>query len=243
MYPPRNKKLNLPQIVENYENKKSAIINKLFDYFIKKNKNLSLEEFKLFLQNKITFDSLQNFDFNKFTKNIEKEYLNQLQKTKELSTENNNLESLTANLNKSRKDNDNLENNIANDHNNLISSPQSTISNEKRMKFEILKNIKEKDDWALIAKKDYEKFLEENSNKKTQESKIKSEMNNFLYNQMQEKKDQKYKKIEENKVYYKYIKQDYDEWIKQQENIQKQKHDQIDSLIKSIENFKKCNLI
>jgi hypothetical protein len=243
MYPPRNKKPNLPQNVENYENKKSAIINRLFDYFIKKNKNLSLEEFKLFLQNKITFDSLQNFDFNKFTKNIEKEFLNQLQKTKELSTENNNLESLTANINKSLNDNHNLENNMPNDHNNLLSSPQSTISNEKRMKLEILKNIKEKDDWALIAKKDYEKFLEENSNKKTKESKIKNEMNNFLYNQMQEKKDQKYKKIEENKVYNKYIKQDYDEWIKQQENFHKEKHDQIESLKKSIENFKKCNLI
>ena len=238
MYPPRNKKPTQPHL-DNFHSKKNALIKKILDHFIKRNKTypntnkLELEGLKTFLNSYISLETLQNFEYDKFLTKIERDYReHKLKKVQEgVSSEEKQLN--TSPLENYIK----IEELVVN-----TNSPQSAGTREKKTKLEILKNLKEKDDWAIIAKKNYENLQIEMKKKKIQQNTIRKDVNKILCYQIEEKNQMKVKLSEENKAYENVIKQDYQNWVHLEEEKQREKHGKVETLVKSIDKFKNCNL-
>ena len=67
--------------------------------------------------------------------------------------------------------------------------------NNSSLKYEELKNIKEKDEWGMILKKDYDDFINEKINKLQEQAEKKKEFTHFLASQVIEKQNLKAQKI------------------------------------------------
>jgi hypothetical protein len=63
--------------------------------------------------------------------------------------------------------------------------------NNSSLKYEELKNVKEKDQWGMILKKDYDDFINEKINKLQEQAEKKKEFTHFLASQIIEKQNQK----------------------------------------------------
>jgi hypothetical protein len=87
----------------------------------------------------------------------------------------------------------------------------------KNKKLDILKNIKEKDEWGHLARKNYEEYLEELKNKKILVKNIKNQVKESLTKQVEERNSSKDKNKYIDKDFLESINRDHDEWIKKEE--------------------------
>lgn len=112
-----------------------------------------------------------------------------------------------------------------NDHNNiLIDDAYSPFI--KKDKIEELMN-KAQDQWALKAKNDYEKFLEEKRLKKIEDEEKRREVKEFLAKQIIDKQTNSNKVKETDNLYSRNVQEDYESWLK---NEQAKKLNQQDKL-------------
>lgn len=154
-------------------------------------------------------------------------------KTKENNI--NNISNLNININNSNKDpltnmlsplnvtnntNKNISSNTMNTNNFSLINPLTGKNPmmHSSLKYEELKNIKEKDEWGILTKKKHEEYVNEKINKLQAQAERKKEFTHFLANQIVEKNNQKQVKINNDQNFH-------------------------DNLIKEIENSKKSEIM
>jgi hypothetical protein len=225
------------------------------------------EDLNIYLTEKV----LQNFSYTKFIAHVEKEILKKynLQNEQkilnpvgstvdETATNNNNLKIIEneENAENAKIPNTKLNNSIPtqiNTHtfvdtkdpnikNNLtLFQPSDSPILDKNSKLENLKNIKEKDEWAIMAKKNYEKHLEEMKIKKLKQNSVEKNVKETLLNQVEERKSSKEKNKEKEKEYLNFISRDHDTWLKNEELKNFEKINKLKTLEDSRKNFSLSN--
>lgn len=233
--------------------KKETLVDKIVQLLKKKYKkfiNMTNETLVKEVNSLLTNDILLNFDFNRFMHLIENHFNFRdggsdlfVENTKDISNRK------SINLTESSNNNDylNLEA-VDSKIENKIDSPSTSPKNfnplpspyDKKTKLEELKNIKEKDNWALLAKQDYEKFLDEKRNLKKIDDKKKKEVKDFLSQQIEEKNTALKRKKENDTKFEISAKNDYDNWKLKEEIKKNEKEQKIKQMIKMRDNLVKC---
>ncbi len=110
-------------------------------------------------------------------------------------------------------------------------------------KIEELKNIKEKDEWGILAKKNYMEYLEDRISKLQQKEEKKKEITDILAKQILEKNQQKQIKLTNEEKYYEGLTKDVENW-RISEVREKEKYDhKIKDFIEKRDNVMRSNYI
>lgn len=182
------------------------------------------------LNNMITESDLKNFDYTTIIIRIEKSVLDILSKMENIEVpvglDLNKINSLIQPVQKNDTNNKITPRTIRNNnqagknqnHNASLSTNKSVDNLYKNEKVQLLKE-KASDEWALIAKLNYQKHLEAEKEKRLKEEESKRLQKQILENQIKEREIYKKKEIEENRRFYK----QQSENLKKIDQIEKQK--------------------
>jgi hypothetical protein len=195
----------------------------------------------------ITDDMLKSFDYNKFIIEVERDLINKIGNNSKSphnlqKKTNRSLEDIQygSNLLDTQEDIPNVNNktldlNIIQSSSvknfNLVAenelfeknSPTDIRKNpslspfSKNKKLDILKNIKEKDEWGHLAKKNFEEHLEEIKIKKILANNSKQQVRESLIKQVEQRKNSKDNNKFLDKDFLESINRDHEEWIKKEE--------------------------
>lgn len=236
------------------ESKKKLIVNKVLEDIKIRNKKM-LERFDLndkFLKQNINKlikeENLLGFDYSKFLSKAENELI--YQKALQLGSQYNRNYNDTSRspekneIERNKKNNTSLERSInKNNHKNYVSmtnnydniinsnSNSNTIIPVSNEKLEELKNLKEKDEWGILAKKHYEEYLEDKISKIQKKEEKKKEIVDTLARQIIEKNQQKYMKKNNDELFNKNLKQDLEIWKNKQERERENNQNKIKDFI------------
>ena len=218
------------------DSKKKLIVIKILEDLKKRHKNflellnLTDKSLKQGLNILIKDENLLTFDYSKFLNKAEQELiLNYVI----------NSNSLNKNNSPSYFINNNIEENINNKNYKLNSGRSIDYSNSKDLKknynnngspknlnnnsinynnsnakYEELKNVKEKDQWGILAKKDYMEYLEDKISKIQKKEEKKKEITEILAKQILEKNQQKNMKLSNEERFFDNFNKDVEIWKK-----------------------------
>jgi hypothetical protein len=224
-------------VSNNNSKKKQQIVEKIATFLKNKfsklfnEKNYNLKQITFDLNSLITENDLKNFDYQTAILRIEKTILEKVSKmeSKEVKgiLDMNKINELIKPIIK--QDPPSNRNNNQNSNRNANKAALMTKSKSMdvlapvvegihKEKVQILK-IKEEDEWALIAKHNYEKFINEQKNKKQKEEDLKQIQKDFLESQIREKEIMKKKLKDEERQFY----NQHSENIKKMQEQEKQK--------------------
>jgi len=271
MYPRKNNKQNLTASNEKnsnqkyysdkeQESKKKLIIVKVLEDLKKRHKKL-IERYnfsdiflKQNLNNLIRDESLMGFDYSNFLNKAEQEViLDNLINTNSTNNYPDNSFSLNNDERKGRNKNLNLNKNVMNlsenileDRNNYNSiSPKNNNNilnyNYSKAKYEELKNVKEKDEWGIKAKRNYMEYLEDKISKIQQKEEKKKEITEILAKQVLEKNQQKQIKITSEEKYFENLTKDVENWKKSEAHEKEKVENKIKDFIEKRDNVMKSN--
>lgn len=224
--------------------KKKSIIEKIAQHLknkynsLFKEKGYTLEDLKIDLSLIIKEKDLVKFDYSSFILKIEKSILENLSKMETKLIKNipklDNIDKLTNNGKYSSVDKLNLLNENNNNKNQIIKTDSSNNPNSKNN--DILSDLtslernnnklkaledKSKNEWALLAKLDYKKFLDDKKSKIEKENENKSQVKSMLEDQIKLRELNKLKEKEETMKFVKI----QEEMILKQESLEKNKQD------------------
>jgi len=186
----------------------------------------------------LTNEELLSFEYDRFMRTVEAEILGKMKITNaNMKLKNLNSPAYSPNIKPLNDDINNLYTTEKVEHylKNLNSTDESlkltntdemnkqfttTISNspyDKKAKLEILKEIKEKDDWALLAKKDYERYLEEKKNKNLNMEKKTKLARQYLDQQILDKTLNTKHKKDDDLDYFHFLEKEQEKWKNNQE--------------------------
>jgi len=106
-------------------------------------------------------------------------------------------------------------------------------------KYDELKNYKEKDEWAVLSKKQHMDYLNDKLNKLKQQAEKKKEITQILANQIVEKNTQKQNRLSNDERYFEHSVQDYENWKKSQDRIKEKNENKIREFIEERDNVYK----
>jgi hypothetical protein len=126
--------------------------------------------------------------------------------------------------------------------NNYNSNSLDIINLHTNDKYDELKNYKEKDEWALMLKKQHLDFLNEKLNRLKQQEEKKKEITKILANQIAEKNYQKQNKLNnEEKFNVNWVK-DYENWKKSEIKMKEKNENKIREFIEERDNVFKSKI-
>jgi hypothetical protein len=232
---------------KNLKRKKASLIEKLTEIIKHKyakrlkqfNHSYNEDTIVKDLKEYLTDDRLSNFELNNFLSSFEEILNRKLVNISKIgnSEELNRIqyESQSCNFQDNNLD-VNLSNRQKSIEYNFYSSPY-----DKTSKLEQLKNVKEKDDWGILAKKEYEKFLVESKNKKYLEETKNKEVNEYLHKQISEKNKLHKLMKDQDKRYIENVNDDEEQWKKLQDRKKLEKEMKIKEMLESRFKYIKSN--
>jgi hypothetical protein len=245
------------------DSKRKSIILKVLQDLKKRHKNLfnnlivheaSIKE-DLFIL--IKEEDLAKFDYAKFLTKADQEcIINRLDNKKrhntytnisqnELDIEENKKEGNRSFTN-TKKDSLalglNLNDQLQNYANNFNSNSLDINVLHTNNKIDELKNYKEKDEWALMLKKQHLDFLNEKLNRLKQQEEKKKEITQILANQIAEKNYQKQNKLNNEERFNENWVKDYENWKNSEIKMKKKNENKIREFIEERDNVYKSNI-
>jgi len=107
---------------------------------------------------------------------------------------------------------------ITSENKNKVNDSVVITSETPKKKLEVLKNIKEKDEWALLARKELEHHQDEMKKKKVKQQSVEKQVKETLIQQQEEHKNSKLLVKENEKEYLTNMRRDYEIWLKNEES-------------------------
>jgi len=221
------------------DSKKKLIVVKVLEDLKKRNKRL-VDRFDLTdkflkqgLNSLIKTESLLGFDYSKFLAKAEQEFI--IDSIIKSNSANKNLSNsnINTNINQTNSHNNyNSENYLRHNYENQNEcgqkntksgakalSPRNTIVNGKNYnhsndKYDELKLVKEKDEWGILAKKNYMEYLEDKISKLQKKEVKKKEITEILANQILEKNKQRQIRISNEEKFFDSLTKDVENWRK-----------------------------
>lgn len=247
-----NEKTSAPKYYSDKEqdSKKKLIVVKVLEDIKKRHKktlerfNLSDKFLKQGLHNLIKEENLIGFDYSKFLNKVEQDFLidyiikssngnanvdNYLINNNTKNTIINNEENKNSNNINNRRNSNDIYSNKNNyrtlsPRNNNNNNNNGVNYNHSNAKYEELKNIKEKDEWGILAKKNYMEYLEDRISRLQQKEEKKKEITEILAKQILEKNQQKQIRLTNEERFFEGLTKDVENW-KKSEIVEKEKYD------------------
>ena len=230
------------------ESKRKSIIVKILQELKRRHKNLfnnliineaNLRE-SLFIL--IKDENLTKFDYGKFLSKAEQEcIIDRLNNIKTNKTYNDISHNALATEEKKIEPNRSLvitkKDNISPVYNNLdINHLHSNI------KYEELKEIKEKDEWGILSKKQHMEFVNEKIDRLKKQAEKKKEITQILANQIIEKNNKKQVKITHDERFHDHLTKDYEKWKKSDMKEKEKDENKIREFIEERDNVYKSKI-
>ncbi len=264
-------KVSFPKYYSDKEqdSKKKLIVIKVLEDLKKRNKtlvehlNLTDKFLKQSLNSLIQNESLTTFDYSKFLSSAEQELIvdsviksNSANKNFNNNNNNNNFNliqnSSVDSFDKQYEKEKNVKNRnerINNEYKGGANGPSMKNSitnglnyNHTNAKFDELKLLKEKDEWGILAKKNYIEHLEDKISKLQKKEEKKKEINEILAKQILEKNHQKQIKICVDEKFFESLNKDAENWRKSEAKEKEHNEHKLKEFIEKRDNIFKSNL-
>ena len=134
---------------------------------------------------------------------------------------------------------------MLNNYNNLNSEENGDqkISLKENIKIDELKNYKEKDEWAVLSRKNHLDFLNDKLSKLQQQAEKKKEITQILANQIVEKNSKKKDVNNNDERYYELRNKEYENWKNSEVKIKEKKEKNIRNFIVERDNVYQSKFI
>jgi hypothetical protein len=199
-----NKPTNIKYMHQEELNKlKNKLLEKLYRDIDNKYKNIlndkgyNIQFFKKEFSKKVeNYFDFNNPDYKKFFKQIEKDFLNKMNKIDDIKREAMPDQEEIEYLSNPKRNEAPVTNGFDNPYNSVFNNNEKTKREKLR---NLIKHKMEKDEWGIIAKKDHAKYLREQKEKENVYVQKRKEYFETLNQQMKEKSKHKHELEEQDK--------------------------------------------